>query len=648
MIKSIGKLLLVLLCCHLSAKAQPVANKDSLLQKIAGAKDDSSKVKLYYLLAAQYYQKDLKLSEKYCLLGLELSKKIKYHEGVLSYYTYYGDILNMKGDFDSLLRTHLEAWDYAKKHADSADIGRTMLNVAIAYEQLEDYENAVDYIEGAKAIFSRNNIHQYEGFTFNLLQVVHNSMHQYRKAANDGLSAIAILVNTKNNTPLQQAYNNLASNYINLHLYDSAKYYLIKAERMAVITGETQVQITINLNYALIALRNQQLDSLKLFAGKALSLSRQYKANEFVGYAMYGMAYYYLLTKDYPNAKLTADSAMLLANQYNLRDVKQKLFVLQSSIYYAMQNNRLGYQYFYQYELLSDSILNESIGSSTVRIEKKYEIQKKEAQIQLQQAQLKEKSTLNYLLMAGAVSLLVISLLFYRNYKSRQKLQQVKIDELETEKQLTATQAVLKGEEQERTRLAKDLHDGLGGMLSGIKYSFQTMKENLVMTPDNAQAFERSIDMLDSSINEMRRVAHNMMPELLFKYGLDTALKEFCKEINSSGLVRTSYHSIGMDKTAMDQKTMLTVYRVVQELLNNVMKHAAAKNVLVQLHAAETEKILTITVEDDGKGFDISTLKQATGIGWSNIRNRISFLKGKLDVQSAPNEGTSVLIEINI
>ncbi|OPZ16400.1 MAG: Signal transduction histidine-protein kinase/phosphatase DegS [Bacteroidetes bacterium ADurb.BinA245] len=293
-------------------------------------------------------------------------------------------------------------------------------------------------------------------------------------------------------------------------------------------------------------------------------------------------------------------------------------------------------------------LTGEEVQNKTLLLEKKFETQKKESQIQLQQSQLRQKNTLNYILAASAVALLLISLLSYRNYKNRQKLQQVRIDELETEKQLTATEAVLKGEEQERTRLAKDLHDGLGGMLSGIKFSLSNMKGNLIMTPDNAQAFERSIDMLDSSIREMRRVAHNMMPEVLVKYGLDTALKEYCNEIDRSGVIHTSYHSMGLNETEIEQTTAVTIYRIVQELVNNTIKHAAAKNLLVQAQYAKAEKLLSVTVEDDGKGFDIATLKNANGIGWSNIQNRVDFLKGKIDVQSGEGKGTSVLIEISI
>ena len=193
-------------------------------------------------------------------------------------------------------------------------------------------------------------------------------------------------------------------------------------------------------------------------------------------------------------------------------------------------------------------------------------------------------------------------------------------------------EAALKGEEQERTRLAKDLHDGLGGMLSGIKYSFQTMKGNLIMTPDNAQAFERSMDMLDSSIKEMRRVAHNMMPEALVKFGLNTALKDFCNDINLSGALKVTYQSIGLENVEVEQTTAIAIYRIVQELLNNTIKHAGANNAIVQV--SKSDGLLAVTVEDDGKG-------------WSNIENRVEFLKGKLDVNSQPGKGTSVLIELN-
>jgi signal transduction histidine kinase len=170
------------------------------------------------------------------------------------------------------------------------------------------------------------------------------------------------------------------------------------------------------------------------------------------------------------------------------------------------------------------------------------------------------------------------------------------------------------------------------------------MKGNLIMTPDNAQAFERSMDMLDSSIKEMRRVAHNMMPEAVVKFGLDTALSDFCNDINQSGVIKVAYQSIGLSGTStLSQTTAIAVYRIVQELLNNVIKHAVAKSVIVQV--SKTNDDIAITVEDDGKGFDPAILKGSKGMGWNNIESRITYLKGKLDIQSEPGKGTSVLIE---
>ena len=135
------------------------------------------------------------------------------------------------------------------------------------------------------------------------------------------------------------------------------------------------------------------------------------------------------------------------------------------------------------------------------------------------------------------------------------------------------------------------------------------------------------------------------MPEALVKFGLDTALKDFCNEINQTGALKVNYQSIGFDGITTEQTTAITIYRIIQELVNNAMKHASAKNVIVQISNSAGQ--ISITVEDDGNGFDTAVLNHARGIGWSNIQNRVEFLKGQLDINSEPGKGTSVHIEIN-
>lgn len=168
------------------------------------------------------------------------------------------------------------------------------------------------------------------------------------------------------------------------------------------------------------------------------------------------------------------------------------------------------------------------------------------------------------------------------------------------------------------------------------------MKGNLIITPENVQAFERSMDMLDNSIKEMQRVAHDMMPETLVNFGLDTALKDFCDTINQGGALSITYQSIDMQQAVVNQTTAITIYRIVQELVNNIIKHASARSALVQL--SNEHNTINITVEDDGKGFNKELLNHARGIGWSNILNRVDFLNGKADIVSEPGKGTSVNI----
>jgi signal transduction histidine kinase len=240
----------------------------------------------------------------------------------------------------------------------------------------------------------------------------------------------------------------------------------------------------------------------------------------------------------------------------------------------------------------------------------------------------------------------------YRNLRTRQQLakqqdelQQQRIRELEKDKQLVAVDAMLKGQEEERSRLAKDLHDGLGGLLSGVKFSLINMKDNLIITPDNMAIFERSLDMIDGSIKELRRVAHNMMPEMLVKFGLDEALKEYCNSINATKLLSVKYQSMGMDNR-IEKSSEIIIYRIIQELLNNIIKHAAATTAMVQL--IKEEDRFNIVVEDNGKGFDTALLKTNKGAGLTSVQSRVDYLKGRLDIHSENGTGTLVNIEFAI
>lgn len=627
--------------------AQTDKVKDSLLHLLSVAKEDTAKVQLLIDIGFQYEGSDIPTAGKYYLMAGSLSEKLDYKQGIIKFIANYTYLLNERGQYDSSMIYNKRGVEVAAELNDRTMMGKANTNLGNVFLNMSMYDSAVFYYEkglqhfeaaGDKALIARVN---------DLLQVAYYELRHFAKGLDYGKKAIAVLRNADDPLSLVSVLSNTGNIYMSLKQYDTALVYYWEAWALAKQANYKIYEKTLLQNLANVHMYTLQTDSLLFYEKKALALSRELGLPQSETKATRGMANYYALKNNLNEAHKYIMQALDLSEKNGFRDEHAGNLGTLSIILAGMQRMEESFLVGETAEAIKDSLIGVDIQQRTLVLSKQFETEKKETQIALQQAQLKQKSILNYILIGSAAALLIISLLGYRNYKHRQRLQQAKIDELETEKQLAATEAILKGEEQERTRLAKDLHDGLGGMLSGIKYSFQHMKENLILTPENAQAFERSIDMLDSSIKEMRRVAHNMMPEMLVKYGLDVALKEFCSELDRSGAIHTRYQSIGMEDAVIGQTTAVAVYRIVQELVSNAIRHAGAGHVVVQVHASGQEKLLTVTVEDDGKGFDTGLLKQPGGMGWSNIQNRVGFLKGRWDLRSAPGEGTSVLIEVS-
>jgi two-component system, NarL family, sensor kinase len=624
--------------------AQNTKTLDSLLNKLPGAKADTNRVWLLLAVADEYEVTDLQKARPFIDEALKLSRQLNYPSGIMKSYRHYAYIYSYQSKFDSSIYVNRRVLEIAKEQNDSFSIGAAYFNIGVAHRFKQDLDSALQYTLEAARLLDGKGHGSIEGVLNDGLQSLYMSMAQYDKAAQYGEKAVAIAKKFNKDEDLATALNNLGLIYVELNRANDAKKVYNDGLEIARKIGYQQVEAMLLNNLSDILLREGRFDEAGANAFKVLEIESRFADSGTIMHANTILANYYMAKEDYANAEKFANQVMAIADKQSLDDGKINALATLARISFAKKEFAKGIQYQFRQHKAEEAVFNESVKQREAGWRVRFETEKKDAQIQLQQAQLFRNNTWNYILIGSIITMLIISLLGYRNYRHRQKLQFQRINELETEKQLAATEAVLRGEEQERTRLSKDLHDGLGGMLSGIKYTLNNMKGNLIMTPENAQAFERSIDMLNSSISEMRRVAHNMMPETLVKFGLDTALRDFCNDINQSGALNVAYQSLGMTDVNFDQTKGVTVYRIVQELLNNTMKHASAKNALIQLSYDHGQ--LSITVEDDGKGFESGILKRSKGIGWSNIQNRIEFLKGRWDVNSQPGKGTSVHIEI--
>jgi two-component system, NarL family, sensor kinase len=505
----------------------------------------------------------------------------------------------------------------------------------------------------------------------------------YDSAATWYLKGIEVLEKEKKYDRAVSLYSNLSSVYKILNEKDKQKHYILKSLEAAKITGRDYdlfgAYPMVSVFYSGESDFEKALlysDSARLYFTNQMSRTREHlyylaRAEAFDGLAQYdSSAFYfnkaYIITKANNDLWGMTEPLFRMGNAYmKLGKREEAEEFLLKGVELAEKNGftvfkKAGYDYlskYYEetgnYEKALESYkkfyeANDSLQSAdrkklVLDLDKKYETGKKEQQLRLQRTSINKKEVLNYVLAGSIASLLLILFFSFRTYSQKRKLQEQIIIDLEKEKLLLATQSILKGQEEERSRLAKDLHDGLGGLLSGVKLQLGAMKGNLILSEEHGKIFNRALSKLDESISEMRRVAHNMMPEALMKLGLQQALQDYCDGLSESLDFKINTEFYGLEKR-MESSFEIVVYRIVQELLNNSVKHSGASTILVQV--MRQDKNLTITVEDNGNGFDIEPVLQ--GAGLINIRSRVDYLKGQLDIKSEPGKGTSVYIDCKI
>lgn len=637
--------ILALLISTATVKGQ-LAKKDSLFKLLPSAREDTGKVMLLLRIADAYETNDQDSAILYLEEAKLLLDQLEFRRGLYQYYAQSAIVSFTKGAYDLAMEQSNDALVLARELNDPKLIVNILVNTGIVYQYLGQVDKQLEYLLQALVLLENTDQKEKLSGMYHNIANAYYSLHQFRRSIGYCLKAIRLHKETASNGYPNRLYATLGQDYAMLKNTDSALYYYRIALNESFRVNDKYAAAGIYGYMANTYADRGDFSEMLKVSERSLSLSRELQSKQMLASALYNVAYANYFNGNKISARASIEEALEIASREILKDELLNIYTVLSYIAAGEGDHKTTLWAMQRKDSIRDAIFNDEVIRTTAELETKYETEKKDKQLELQEAQLRYRMTINYLLFGTVVTLLVISLLTYRNYLQKQKLQQLRISELETEKQLNSTEGVLKGEEQERTRLAKDLHDGLGGMLSGIKYSLNAMKGNLIMTPENHQAFERSMDMLDSSIKEMRRVAHNMMPEALVRFGLDTALKDYCHDLNQGGALQVSYQSIGLADENPDQTTGITIYRIVQELIGNTLKHAAAKTAIVQVTKANG--LLDLTVEDDGKGFDTTLLRQSKGIGWTNIQHRVDFLKGKLDVRSAPGKGTSVHIEFKV
>ena len=319
------------------------------------------------------------------------------------------------------------------------------------------------------------------------------------------------------------------------------------------------------------------------------------------------------------------------------------MYLLNAEINEGLNNLPVALEMRKLYETLNDSLVNAETQSNIHKLEIEYQVTEKEKAIALQDLtiaqnnlELQAKNKWIVLGFSSTILILIIFTLSYILYLNKQKTIKEQLKLVEKEKEVQVLEARIEGEEKERSRLARELHDGVGGIISATKMHLSIARNEL-----GNSKLDHTVSLLDSAAQEIRSIAHNLDPESLIKHGLRDAVALFCKKVSSERL-NIEYYAMG-DLPALKTNFQVSIYRIVQELVNNIIKHSGASGAIVQMSCYEN--FLTLTVEDNGIGMRLSG---SSGIGLSNLQARVRALNGQIEIASTENSGTTVNLEFEL
>jgi two-component system, NarL family, sensor kinase len=476
----------------------------------------------------------------------------------------------------------------------------TLGNIAASYNYLNQFDLSLKYQQEAMDIYKPLNNKAGLATGYNLIGSTYTTLKKYAEAQPFLQQSFDIKKEAGDTLGMCNTLINLGMNADKLKDYTSASNYFDQAEVLAKAINNESALSKIYTNKGVLASRTKDFESAKSNELKALDYAK--KTND-----------KFVLTELYKNLGKTFKATGNLDSALLAKD---------------------------QAITAQDSLMNLTVQAQIADMQTKYETVKKEKQIEEQKATITKR---NYAILAIIGSALLLSLLafaIFNRYKLKKKneLQQKLFDQ-----QQIATINVINAEEKERKRIASDLHDGVGQLMTAAWLNMQAIGEKTKsLDAETAQLLSKTMHLVDESCKEVRAVSHNMMPNALLKKGLVNAIREFISQINLKS-TKINLHTEGLN-APLPSHIETILYRVIQESVNNVVKHANATSLDISI--IKDESGLDLMIEDNGKGFNFEEANKKDGIGLQNIKSRIEYLQGSVEWSSSENNGTVVAIHI--
>ena len=552
------------------------------------------------------------------------------------------------GDYQSIISTNIDEVTFDN----NIELAEINFILAKSYENLNREDRALIFYKKALELYKTE--------------------ERFEDVANTNL-AIYLLLDSQNNLKSNKAYylqevydyaKNTASKkwlisyYTNSGLEklktnkkDSAKYYLSEALKLATEIDSTKMKINISINIgSMYSRKYKNQDSAIFYYQNALksyysdTLNEKRLNTEFNIYNNIGNAF--RRKKDFKKALEYYHKAEGLELPKLNRKSKKILYSNMDVTFYYMEDWVNAYDYLYKYDSIKDIINLKEQNSTITDIEEKYNNEKLRANNL--EIEVKGKQNQNIALGLGGSLVLgsIIAFLIFNNAKRKQKLaeqakalESQKLATVLKEQELTTIDAMIEGQEKERQRIANDLHDDLGGLMANVKLHFNALKEK-----NAPELYDKTNNLIEEAYQKVRSVAHAKNSGVIAKQGLLKAVQHMADKVSVSNKIKIEVLDYGLDNR-LENSLELTLFRIIQELITNVIKHAEASEVTI--HLTNHDDSINIMVEDNGKGFNPNQVtKTNKGMGISSIDKRVEHLDGKLTIESEKNKGTTVIIDI--
>lgn len=442
---------------------------------------------------------------------------------------------------------------------------------------------------------------------------------------------------SKNEWMIPYLYNNIAAAYGALHKVDSAKYFVEKS--IPIAKANKDYHILAN-GYFILGNIYSNAKSYQL-AIEQFEKARPYREKVgnplFVVSDLYVLSDLYRKSGDYKNGIQVGLEALQIAEANHLQLKFEGVYQALAGNYEGLNDYKNASKYYSLLSAAKDSTYKHATAEALAELQSKYDAEKKNRQIsdlsksnQLQAATIER----NYLLIIGLFLVILLLAIVFYIWRHLQKQKQLAVLQ-EQKMRLREAQinAVIESQEKERRRFASDLHDGMGQLIAALQLSIQSFKTQSTDLEKKHATLKLSEDLLHEVHNEIRNIAFNLMPPVLIKEGLIEATHELARKANKTTQLQVHVSAFGITNR-LSEVVEVSIYRILQELLTNIMKHSNASEATIAFTADSTE--LIVTIEDNGDGYDLVKFKNSEGNGWRNIKSRIDLIKGELEIDTKP------------